>query len=208
MTRQRGSTLRQHAQFRMIYKSPTAERAAQPKAGQPHYGVEGLPRRLWWPWCARPCPRHQPLTGKAKWQVRSQARTSPAPPAAASVFTNNFTGDFTDAPSSKHCEQLMPSQAYRTTHQREEGVGKQYITVTTGIGGVYALNTGEILRLPRCRRRGPCGHSGFSRSEITFDSPRLFIQLHRPLCIKPCCVKPCCAKPCRRSKTGRGLSRG
>jgi alcohol dehydrogenase (cytochrome c) len=131
--------------FGMNYETLPAEQAANLKAGQPHYGVK-------FPGAYDPDVRGHlraidPLTGKAKWQVpfASPNIAGTMVTAGGLVFTGQLTGEFfaADTETGKVLWQFqMPSGVVGQpiTWERD---GRQYITVTSGIGGVYALKSGD-----------------------------------------------------------------
>ena len=131
--------------FGMDYETLPAEQIAHLKPGQPHYGVK-------FPAAYDPEQRGylraiDPLTAKAKWQVpfKSPNICGTLVTAGGLVFTGQLTGEFmaVDADNGKLLWQFqMPSGVVGQPITWEKD-GKQYVTVTSGIGGVYALKSGD-----------------------------------------------------------------
>jgi alcohol dehydrogenase (cytochrome c) len=131
--------------FGMNYETLPAEQAANLKAGQPHYGVKfpgaydadkrGYLRAI------------DPLTGKAKWEVPFQSPNIAGTMVTAGglVFTGQLTGEFfaADVDTGKIMWQFQTPSGVVGQPITWEKDGKQYITVTSGIGGVYALKSGD-----------------------------------------------------------------
>jgi len=93
-----------------------------------------------------------PLTGKAKWEVPyaipSFAGTMTT--AAKLVFTGDMLGEFSayDAETGRKLWSFQTGSGIIGQPITWEAGGVQYVSVTSGIGGVYALNSGdERLRL-------------------------------------------------------------
>jgi alcohol dehydrogenase (cytochrome c) len=89
----------------------------------------------------------EPLTGKSKWETayRSPNYSSTMVTASNLVFTGVMTGEFQafDAESGKILWSFQtPSGIIGQPVTWERG-GKQYITVLSGIGGVYAQRGGD-----------------------------------------------------------------
>jgi alcohol dehydrogenase (cytochrome c) len=88
-----------------------------------------------------------PITGKSKWEVpyRSPNFSSTLVTASDLVFTGVMTGEFQalDANTGKILWSFQtPSGIVGQPVTWERG-GKQYVTVMSGIGGVYALRSGD-----------------------------------------------------------------
>lgn len=88
-----------------------------------------------------------PLTGKAKWQVPSAIPNFAGVLSTDGglVFTGSMTGEFLayDSRNGKKLWQFQTGSGIVSmpiTWQRD---GKQYVTVTSGIGGVYTLFSGD-----------------------------------------------------------------
>jgi len=125
----------------MDYEPAPVEQVANLKAGQPHYGVKfpaafdadkrGLLRAT------------DPLTGKAKWELpfKSPNIAGVLATAGGLVFTGMLTGEFiaVDADTGKIVWQFQTPSGIVGQPITWEKDGKQYVTVTSGIGGVYAL---------------------------------------------------------------------
>jgi len=131
--------------YGMNYETLPAEQAANLKAGQPHYGVK-------FPAVYDPDKRGHlraidPLTGKAKWEVpfKSPNIAGTMVTAGGLVFTGQMTGEFfaADADTGKILWQFQTPSGIVGQPVTWEKDGKQYITVTSGIGGVYALKSGD-----------------------------------------------------------------
>jgi len=136
----------------MDYEPAPVEQVANLKAGQPHYGVKfpaafdadkrGLPRAT------------DPLTGKAKWELpfKSPNIAGVLATAGGLVFTGMLTGEFiaVDADTGKIVWQFQTPSGIVGQPITWEKDGKQYVTVTSGIGGVYALKMGDpnVAKVP------------------------------------------------------------
>ncbi|MBV8534727.1 MAG: PQQ-dependent dehydrogenase, methanol/ethanol family, partial [Alphaproteobacteria bacterium] len=88
-----------------------------------------------------------PITGKVKWQMpgRSPNISGTLVTAGGVVFTGKLTGEFiaVDAESGKQLWQFQtPSGIVGQPVTWEQG-GKQYVTVTSGSGGVYVARFGD-----------------------------------------------------------------
>jgi len=88
-----------------------------------------------------------PLTGQAKWQVpyRSPNFSSTMVTASNLVFTGVMTGEFQalDADTGKLLWSFQTSSGIVGQPVTFEQDGKQYVTVMSGIGGVYAQKGGD-----------------------------------------------------------------
>ena len=136
----------------MDYEPAPVEQVANLKAGQPHYGVKfpaafeadkrGLLRAT------------DPLTGKAKWELpfKSPNIAGALATAGGLVFTGMLTGEFiaVDADTGKIVWQFQTPSGIVGQPITWEKDGKQYVTVTSGIGGVYALKMGDpnVAKVP------------------------------------------------------------
>jgi alcohol dehydrogenase (cytochrome c) len=136
----------------MDYEPAPVEQVANLKAGQPHYGVKfpaafetdkrGLLRAT------------DPLTGKAKWELPFKSPNIAGTMATAGglVFTGMLTGEFiaVDADTGKIVWQFQTPSGIVGQPITWEKDGKQYVTVTSGIGGVYALKMGDpnVAKVP------------------------------------------------------------
>jgi alcohol dehydrogenase (cytochrome c) len=128
----------------MTYEPEPIEAIKNLKVGQPHYGVK---RVNIFP---DPGPRGylkaiDPLTGKSKWETgfKSPNWAGTLVTAGGLVFTGTLTGEFiaVDVETGKIVWQFqLPSGiiGQPVTWERD---GKQYVTITSGIGGVYATKT-------------------------------------------------------------------
>jgi alcohol dehydrogenase (cytochrome c) len=131
--------------FGMDYETLPPDQIANLKPGQPHYGVKfpghydadkrGHLRAI------------DPLTGKAKWEVpfRSPNIAGTMATAGGLVFTGQLTGEFfaADVDTGKILWEFQTPSGIVGQPITWEKDGKQYITVTSGIGGVYALKSGD-----------------------------------------------------------------
>jgi len=136
----------------MDYEPAPVEQVANLKAGQPHYGVKfpavfdadkrGHLRAI------------DPLTGKAKWELPFKSPNIAGTMATAGglVFTGMLTGEFiaVDADTGKIVWQFQTPSGIVGQPITWEKDGKQYLTVTSGIGGVYALKMGDpnVAKVP------------------------------------------------------------
>ncbi|MFL6974487.1 MAG: PQQ-dependent dehydrogenase, methanol/ethanol family [Xanthobacteraceae bacterium] len=136
----------------MDYEPAPVEQVANLKAGQPHYGVKfpaafdadkrGLLRAT------------DPLTGKAKWELpfKSPNIAGVLATAGGLVFTGMLTGELiaVDADTGKIVWQFQTPSGIVGQPITWEKDGKQYVTVTSGIGGVYALKMGDpnVAKVP------------------------------------------------------------
>jgi alcohol dehydrogenase (cytochrome c) len=128
----------------MTYEPEPIEAIKDLKPGQPHYGVK---RQNLFP---DPEPRGylraiDPLTGKSKWETgfKSPNWAGTLATAGGLVFTGTLTGEFiaVDADTGKILWQFQTPSGIIGQPVTWERDGKQYVTVTSGIGGVYALKT-------------------------------------------------------------------
>jgi alcohol dehydrogenase (cytochrome c) len=88
-----------------------------------------------------------PMTGKAKWAVpyRSPNYSSTMVTASDVVFTGVMTGEFQafDATTGKLLWSFQTPSGIVGQPVTWEKNGKQYVTVLSGIGGVYAMRSGD-----------------------------------------------------------------
>jgi alcohol dehydrogenase (cytochrome c) len=129
----------------MNYEPAPVEQVASLKAGQPHYGVKFPP--VFDPDQRGHLRAVDPLTGKAKWSLpfKSPNIAGTMVTAGGLVFTGTLTGEFiaVDADSGKIVWHFQTPSGIVGQPVTWEKDGKQYITVTSGIGGVYALKTAD-----------------------------------------------------------------
>jgi alcohol dehydrogenase (cytochrome c) len=136
----------------MDYEPAPVEQVANLKAGQPHYGVK-------FPAVYDPDKRGHlraldPLTAKVKWELpfKSPNIAGTMVTAGGLVFTGMLTGEFiaVDAETGKIVWQFQTPSGIVGQPITWEKDGKQYVTVTSGIGGVYALKSGDpnIAKVP------------------------------------------------------------
>ena len=128
----------------MVYEPESIETIKNLKPGQPHYGVK---RQNLFP---DPEPRGylkavDPLTGKSKWETgfKSPNWAGTLVTAGGLVFTGTLTGEFVavDVDIGKILWQFQTPSGIIGQPVTWERDGKQYVTITSGIGGVYALKT-------------------------------------------------------------------
>jgi alcohol dehydrogenase (cytochrome c) len=88
-----------------------------------------------------------PITGKSKWETpyRSPNYSSTLVTASNLVFTGVMTGEFqaVDADTGKILWSFQTPSGIVGQPVTWERNGKQYVTVMSGIGGVYALRSGD-----------------------------------------------------------------
>jgi alcohol dehydrogenase (cytochrome c) len=88
-----------------------------------------------------------PMTGKSKWETpyRSPNYSSTLVTASNLVFTGVMTGEFqaVDADTGKILWSFQTPSGIVGQPVTWERNGKQYVTVMSGIGGVYALRSGD-----------------------------------------------------------------
>ena len=88
-----------------------------------------------------------PMTGKSKWEVpyKSPNWSSTLVTASNLVFTGVMTGEFQalDADTGKLLWSFQTPSGVMGQPVTWEKNGKQYVTVMSGIGGVYALRAGD-----------------------------------------------------------------
>jgi alcohol dehydrogenase (cytochrome c) len=128
----------------MTYEPEPIETIQNLKPGQPHYGVK---RQNLFP---DPEPRGylkaiDPLTGKSKWETgfKSPNWAGTLVTAGGLLFTGTLTGEFiaVDVDTGRIVWQFQTPSGIIGQPVTWERNGKQYVTVTSGIGGVYALKT-------------------------------------------------------------------
>ncbi len=128
----------------MEYQPKPVSEIKDLKTGEPHYGVDR--KNIF------PDPEHRgflkaidPLTGKSKWETgfKSPNWSGTLVTAGGLVFTGELTGEFiaVDADTGKILWQFQTPSGIIGQPVTWERDGKQYVTVTSGIGGVYALKT-------------------------------------------------------------------
>lgn len=95
-----------------------------------------------------------PMTGKAKWSVpyKSPNFSSTMVTASDLVFTGVMTGEFQalDAKTGKLLWSFQTPSGIVGQPVTWERDGKQYVTVMSGIGGVYAMRSGDpnLVKVP------------------------------------------------------------
>ena len=95
-----------------------------------------------------------PMTGKAKWSVpyKSPNFSSTMVTASNLVFTGVMTGEFQalDADTGKLLWSFQTPSGIIGQPVTWERDGKQYVTVMSGIGGVYAMRSGDpnLVKVP------------------------------------------------------------
>jgi alcohol dehydrogenase (cytochrome c) len=134
------------ADIGLEYEPLPVSQVSNLKAGQPFYGIQ---RKL----IVEDANRRgdlkaiDPVTGQTKWAMpfKSPSMAGTLVTAGGLVFTGQLTGEFmaVDSESGKLLWQFqMPSGVVGQPVTWERN-GKQYVTVTSGIGGVYALKSGD-----------------------------------------------------------------
>lgn len=129
--------------FGMKYQPGPIEEIRNLKPGQGHRGVkitkiydEGVRGHL---------RAIDPMTGKAKWKIpfRSPNWAGTLVTAGGLVFTGTLTGEFiaVDADAGKIVWQFQTPSGIIGQPVTWEKDGKQYLTTTSGTGGVYVMNT-------------------------------------------------------------------
>ena len=124
------------------YQPLPAEQVANLKPGQSFRGIKLRP--------IYDDPEHRgflkaidPLTGKSKWETgfKSPNWAGTLVTAGGLVFTGELTGEFiaVDVDTGKILWHFQTSSGIIGQPVTWERDGKQYVTVTSGIGGVYAL---------------------------------------------------------------------
>jgi len=128
----------------MTYEPEPTEAIKDLKPGQPHYGVKR--QNIF------DNPDHRgflkaidPVTGKSRWELgfKSPNWAGTLVTAGGVVLTGTLTGEFiaVDADTGKILWQFQTPSGIIGQPVTWERDGKQYVTVTSGIGGVYALKT-------------------------------------------------------------------
>ena len=126
----------------MIYETGPIDAIRNLKPGQPHYGVKV--KHVF------DDPDHRgflkaidPLTGKSKWEIgfKSPNWAGTLATAGGLVFTGTLTGEFiaVNASTGEILWQFQTPSGIIGQPVTWEHDGTQYVTVTSGIGGVYAL---------------------------------------------------------------------
>ena len=131
--------------FGMDYETAPPEQVANLRPGQPHYGVK-FPR-VFDPDQRGYLRAIDPLTGKAKWEVpfKSPNIAGTLVTAGGLVFTGQQTGEFiaVDSDTGRLLWKFQTPSGIVGQPITWEKDGTQYVTVTSGIGGVYALKSGD-----------------------------------------------------------------
>jgi alcohol dehydrogenase (cytochrome c) len=116
------------------------------KAGQPHYGVK---RQAVFddPNVRGHIKAIDPVTGKAKWEIPSRSPNIAGTLVTAGevVFTGRLTGEFIalDADTGQTLWQFQTPSGIVGQPVTWERDGRQYVTVTSGMGGVYVMRSGD-----------------------------------------------------------------
>jgi alcohol dehydrogenase (cytochrome c) len=120
---------------------------AEYKAGEWYVGMDLTDL---WDWGTGPrghLSAIDPMTGKTKWQAPSDIPrfSGVLSTAGGVVFTGQLTGEFEafDAKSGKKLWQFKTGSGIEGQPVTWEQDGVQYIAVTSGIGGVYSLFSGD-----------------------------------------------------------------
>jgi alcohol dehydrogenase (cytochrome c) len=131
--------------FGMDYETAPVEQIANLKPGDPHYGVK-FPR-VFDPDKRGYLRAVDPLTGKALWEVpfKSPNIAGTLVTAGGLVFTGQLTGEFMafNSDTGERLWEFQTSSGVVGQPITWERNGKQYVTVTSGTGGVYALKSGD-----------------------------------------------------------------
>ena len=129
----------------MDYEPLPKETLLNLKPGQPHYGVKFPP--VFEPDMRGHLKAIDPLTGSVKWEVpfASPNISGTLVTAGGLVFAGQLTGEFMafDASNGKLLWSFQTSSGISGQPVTWEYKGRQYVTVTSGIGGVYALKIGD-----------------------------------------------------------------
>ncbi len=128
----------------MRYKPGPASEIKDLKPGQPSYGVKLT--KTFNPDGMRGYLRAiDPMTGKSKWSIpfKSPNWAGTLVTAGGLVFTGELTGEFiaVDSDTGKIVWQFQTPSGIIGQPITWEHDGKQYVTVTSGTGGVYVLKT-------------------------------------------------------------------
>jgi alcohol dehydrogenase (cytochrome c) len=139
----------------MDYETLPPEQAVNFKPGELWFGVK-------FPDAFDPAQRGylravDPLTGQSKWQTpfKSPNVCGTLVTAGGLVFTGQLTGEFiaVDSETGKILWQFQTPSGVTSQPITWEKDGKQYVTVGSGTGGVYALVSGD----PNIRNVPPGG---------------------------------------------------
>jgi len=128
----------------MSYEPDPIDTIKTLRPGQPHYGVKR--QNIF------DDPAHRgflkaidPMTGKSKWEIgfKSPNWAGTLVTAGGLVFTGTLTGEFiaVDTDTGKIVWQFQTPSGIIGQPVTWERDGKQYVTVTSGTGGVYVLKT-------------------------------------------------------------------
>ncbi len=128
------------------YEPLPVEQVAHLKAGQPFQGVK-RESAFEDPNVRGALKAIEPVTGKVRWEVpgKSPNMSGTMVTAGGLVFTGKLTGEFVayDADNGKELWSFQTPSGIVGQPITWEMDGKQYVTVTSGIGGVYALRSGD-----------------------------------------------------------------
>ena len=160
-----------------------------------------------------------PLTGKSKWETpyKSPNYSSTMVTASNLVFTGVMTGEFQalDADTGKVLWSFQTPSGIIGQPITWEKDGKQYVTVLSGVGGVYAQRAGDpnLANVPT--GRVACGPSRCSTSEpgqIAMHDGRpplaasLYLGRRRDRDLRACVVPT--DRTCAGRRGGPGQDRG
>jgi alcohol dehydrogenase (cytochrome c) len=134
--------------FGWDYQPLSREEVTNLKAGQPHYGIKRPFVYIFDDPNGRGYLRAvDPLTGQSKWAVpfKSPNFAGTLVTAGGLVFTGRLTGEFmaVDAETGKILWEFQTSAGIVGQPVTWERDGKQYITITNGATGPYALRSGD-----------------------------------------------------------------
>ncbi len=130
--------------YGMKYKPDPIDEIRNLKPGDPHRAVKLTP--IFNPDGIRGHLRAiDPMTGQSKWSIpfKSPNWAGTLVTAGGLVFTGELTGEFiaVDSDTGKILWQFQTPSGIIGQPITWEHNGKQYVTITSGIGGVYALRT-------------------------------------------------------------------
>ena len=126
---------------------PVEELANLKSAAQPLFGLKTLRGFVDDPNVRGHLKAIDPVTGKAKWEMPLQSPniSGTLVTAGGLVFTGRLTGEFmaVDADTGKLLWQFQTPSGIVGQPITWEKDGKQYVTVTSGIAGIYVMRAGD-----------------------------------------------------------------
>lgn len=133
-------------EFGMKYRPQSLDQFANYKVGQPFRGVD-FEYNFDNPDVRGYLKAIDPATGRVKWEIpsRSPNWSGTLVTAGSLVFTGKLTGEFiaVDVDSGEILWQFQTSSGIVGQPVTWERDGKQYVTVTSGSGGLYATTVGD-----------------------------------------------------------------